>query len=264
MISGLGFFEIAVVFLLVLLFFGSKELPFFLKETGRFIGKIRRYSDRVRRELDDVTRLMDSDHQQYHDETADKKKRLRKNCRNACKELSDQQRIEKSLAIAQHLFDTDEFIRAKAVMVYMATPYEVQTDPIIQQLFAAQKKVVIPYCKTVHEEMGIAEIKDIAHDCIEGAYKIKEPRKELHDNFFRSDIQLIICPGVGFDKFGGRLGQGKGYYDKFLKELKDKIPIMGIAYQCQILQDSLPFDYHDVPMDMVITELGPVVSSMKQ
>ena len=61
---------------------------------------------------------------------------------------------------------------------------------------------------------------------------------------------------MAFDIYGGRLGNGKGYYDSFLKEIKGRIPLFGIAFDCQIRSENLPFDYHDVSMDQVITESG--------
>jgi 5-formyltetrahydrofolate cyclo-ligase len=254
-ISGLGFFEILIVLLIVLMFFGSKELPRFIRETGRFLAKVRRYSDKVRRELNDATRITDFDESDY-DEVGEKKKKLRTICLDKRKELTDKQRKEYSARIVEQFLDTEEFSSATAVMMYAATKTEVQTRECVETILTQGKRVIMPYCFPNSTEMGIAEIKDYSKDLTSGQYNILEPLNELRDNFLKSDIRLVVCPGVGFDKNGARLGRGKGCYDYFLKELKSKITLVGFAFQCQILEEPLPFDYHDIPVDLLITEKG--------
>jgi 5-formyltetrahydrofolate cyclo-ligase len=109
--------------------------------------------------------------------------------------------------------------------------------------------------------MSAAEIFDADADIVAGANRIPEPRPELRKKFFRSDLEAVVCPGVAFDLQGGRLGRGRAYYDVFLRELRGKVPLIGIAFDCQIHKENLPFEYHDVPMDMVITESGVVAGA---
>lgn len=257
MISGLGFFEILVILLMILMFFGSKELPHFIKEGARLIAKMRRYGDKVRRELNDITHLEEPVHvQNYENEINTQKNKIRSVCKKKRDSLSENERKEKSARIVKYLFETDEFKKAGAVMIYASYRTEVQTVECINTMIQMGKRVILPFCRPQSNEMGIAEIKDFSKDVAPGQFNILEPHIELRDNFFKSDLQLIICPGVGFDKFGGRLGYGKGYYDYFLKEVKDKITSVGFAFQCQMLQESIPFDYHDIPVDIIITENG--------
>lgn len=256
MISGLGFFEILVVLLIVLMFFGSKELPHFIREGARMIGKLRRYSDKVRRELNDVTNITNIDDENVYDTVDKKKEDLRTRFLNARKSLSEDERKQKSARIVEYFFDTEEFKKARVVMMYAATRTEVQTAECITNILSMDKRVILPYCPRASTDIGIAEIKKLSEDISEGQYKILEPRDELRDNFLKSDIQLVVCPGVGFDKNGARLGRGKGCYDYFLKEIRGKVTIVGFAYQCQMLDEDLPFDYHDIPVDILITEEG--------
>ncbi len=255
MISGLGLFEILIVLLIVLMFFGSKELPHFIREGGRFLAKIRRYSDKVRREINDVTRVVDVNESDY-DEVGEKKEKIRKTCLDKRKSLTNDEREKYSAGIIDHLMDTEEFSNATAILMYVATKTEVQTRECINKILSMGKRVIVPYCFPNSTEMGIAEIKEYDNDLTKGQYNIQEPNKELRDNFLKSDIRLAICPGVGFDKNGSRLGRGKGCYDYFLKEIKSKITIVGLAFQCQMLEETLPFDYHDIPVDLLITEKG--------
>ncbi len=259
MISGLGFFEILVIFLIVLMFFGSKELPRFIREAARMIGKLRLYSEKVRRELNEVTNITNnitSPEKSFRDEVTEKKDKFREICLKRRKSLTEDEHKQKPARIAEHLFETEEFKKAQTVLMYAATKTEVQTEDCIKSILAKGKRVILPYCYPNSSQMGIAEIKDYSADLRVGEYKMLEPVDEIRNNFLKSDIQLVVCPGLGFDKNGARLGRGKGCYDAFLKELKEKAPIVGFAYKCQMLNEDLPFDYHDIPMDIIITEEG--------
>jgi 5-formyltetrahydrofolate cyclo-ligase len=257
-INGFGFSELLVVGALVLIFFGSKELPRFVRETGRMLGRLRRYSDRVRRELNEVTRSMDTTWDASKD-LAERKKTARGTYLSARTALTDEQRREKSQAIRGHLQEYPDFVKAQAVMIYVSVGSEVDTGECIAEILAMKKRVVVPYTNPYGFTVGIAEITDPETQLEKGTYGIREPLKALKDNFFKSDLQLIVCPGVAFDTRGARLGRGKGCYDGFLKEVRGKIPIIGLAFECQISNELLPLDYHDVVMDQVITEEGKLI-----
>ena len=68
-----------------------------------------------------------------------------------------------------------------------------------------------------------------------------------------ADLDLILVPGLTFDRSGGRLGLGKGYYDRFLKYVRPDAPKIAPAFECQLL-DEVPVSPHDVRVDMVVTE----------
>jgi 5-formyltetrahydrofolate cyclo-ligase len=255
MYNGLGFFEILVIGILVLMFFGSKELPRFLREAGRLTGQLRRYSEKIRRELNMAGAQIDKVKNQFS-EVADTKKKLRAECLNARKALSHEERERKSAEICRRLLECDEVKKAKSIMIYLSTEDEVSTQECIPQLLAAGKRVIVPYVKENGNDLGITAINGADSDLEKGRFGILEPVKGLRDNFFKSDLQLVIVPGVGFDRRGNRIGRGKAYYDNFLKELHGKISVIGIAFECQILKEKLPFEYHDIPVDKVLTENG--------
>jgi 5-formyltetrahydrofolate cyclo-ligase len=253
--TGFGFSEIVLIVTLIVVFFGSKELPALLRQIAKFTVKIRRYSDRVKRELDDVTRSLDPQPVPFSEQIA-KKVNLRAQYLAARKNIALEEREQKSAEIRKHLYSFDKIKNATMIMCYVAMGAEVTTHETIRQLLAMGKRIVIPYCIEGTTDLAAAEISNIDTDIIRGAMNIPEPKKELRKTFFKSDLQVIICPGVAFDRQGGRLGRGKGYYDTFLREFRGRIPLIGIAYDCQIMDESLPFEYHDVPMDMIITESG--------
>jgi len=253
---GLGFSEIAVIAVLVLLFFGSKELPRFLREAGLLVGKVRRYSDKVRRELNDIAQSADpSAESKGYAVTAERKKALRKTFAAARRNLPAEEKKAKSAVIRETLLGMDEIAHARAVMAYLSMEDEVDTAPLIEALLAKGKRVVVPFCRPSSLDLGIAEITALSQTA-PGAFGILEPQENLRNNFLRSDLDAVLCPGVAFDATGGRLGRGKGYYDNFLREIRGRIPFIGLAFDCQISAEHFPFDYHDVPMTQVVTESG--------
>lgn len=262
MITGLGFTEIMAVLLLVLIFFGSKEVPRFIRETARLLAKARAYSDKVRRELDEISRSVDPREGNIPpavDEVAQKKNALRRRFCAARAKVDEQERREKATRIVEHLMAAEEVRKARAVMVYASMGDEVPTSELISRLQEMGKRVVLPYCRSHSRDLGIAAIEDIETELAPGAFGVSEPIESVRDNFFKSDLHVVVCPGVGFDTYGGRLGRGKAFYDNFLRELSGKVPVYGVAFDCQISRESFPFDYHDVPVDQVVTESGLLI-----
>ncbi|MBN1602401.1 MAG: 5-formyltetrahydrofolate cyclo-ligase [Chitinispirillaceae bacterium] len=254
--TGIGFSEFILVVLLILIFFGSKELPTFLKKGAQLLATVRRYSNRVKSELNAITNPIETQLNSYVNVQSEKKTELRKQHRISRKSLQHNERMEKSAAVHTHLKSTEEYKAASVVMIYHSTGSEVSTVELIEEMLREGKRVILPYCTAPSYDIGIAEIRDLKADCVTGEFNITEPAHSLRGKFLRSDLDLIIAPGVAFDKFGGRLGNGKGCYDRFFMELRGKVPIFAFAFDCQMTSEALPFEYHDVPMDQIITESG--------
>lgn len=256
--TGLSLSELLVIFALVLVFFGSKELPALIREIARFMARVRRYSDKLRRELDSETNpseLSDTP------TTTSKKEQLRNQYLLVRKGIEPTIHKEMSERIYRHLKAMPQFVEASAVMVYVSVGKEVATRNAIADMLEIGKRVVVPFCVPGIRDIGLAEITDPEQDLSPGTLGIPEPRRELRGLFFKSDLKLVICPGVAFDKYGSRLGRGKSYYDNFLRELKGRTPLVGLAFNCQIIDGTLPFDYHDIAMDQIITENGLLLPS---
>src|SRR5690606_12589692 len=90
-----------------------------------------------------------------------------------------------------------------------------------------------------------------------GMYKILEPRQDLRNlpekQVAVEELDLVMVPGVAFDPRGGRMGHGKGYYDKLLQNARPDCPLVALAFECQIF-DEVPSGGHDLFMDKVVTE----------
>ena len=252
--TGLGLSEIVLIIILVLIFFGSKEIPQLIRVVAKFMVKIRFYSDKVKREFDSIAQSLEPP--QGNQVVSEKKALLRIQYISLRKELSDTVRKEKSRQINEHFIKSHYFYNTSTIMMYVHIGCEVETRESIDLFLRSGKRVLLPYCKQSTGELGISEIHDLENDLQNGSGGFPEVITTLRKPFFKSDLELVVCPGVAFDSFGARLGRGKSFYDRFLRELKGQIPIVGLAFDCQISKDSLPFDSHDIGMDQVITESG--------
>ncbi len=157
----------------------------------------------------------------------------------------------KSILIKRALFSSNEYRHAKTILFYMPIRNEVDTADMIREALK-KKNVALPVTDTGNHRLIISRISSI-EKMKQGAYGIPEPRKisELEPG----DIDLVIVPGVAFDRRGGRIGFGKGYYDRFLYRLD--IPRIALAYSFQVL-DEVPVQDHDVKVDRIITENGVI------
>ena len=133
-------------------------------------------------------------------------------------------------------------------MFYIAFRGEVNTEEMIKLAKALGKKVSVPVCE--RDNIAIRPcMLDTHARLIEGPYGVQEPteRKCIDPQ----DLDLVIVPGVAFDKKGNRLGRGRGFYDRFLDTLPKDTPTIGLAFDFQILS-SVPAAQHDVKVSKVL------------
>lgn len=161
---------------------------------------------------------------------------------------------EISREIVARCMGLPEYQRADTVLFYLDVRSEVRTRNDLATALASGKKIVVPYC--VDGELELFHLTDPDQLSV-GMYRILEPRPELRSVAAHrvevQDIDLIIVPGVAFDREGGRTGHGKGYYDKLLEHARPDTPLVALAFECQLF-DKIPMQEHDVFMDKVITE----------
>lgn len=252
--NGLGFTEILCVGLIILLFFGSEDLPKLLRLTGEYWGKFKRFTNAAKAEINavinDATPDLDG---LIDDKIIDEKRKLRDLIQVRVKALPVDKRCAESSQITEKILHSEDWKSASSVMLFVGLTDEPATETLIHQALAEKKRVVLPYCKKGSGEIGIAEIRSFEEDVIPGTYGILEPREELRDNFFLSDVRLLLCPGTAFSKDGYRLGRGRGLYDRFLHSVAGKVPLWGLCLSSQLQEESLPFDYNTIHMDKIIT-----------
>ena len=161
---------------------------------------------------------------------------------------------ELSREIVARVMALTEYQQAKTVLFYIDVRSEVRTRNDLTNALAGGKKIIVPYCVDGELELFHLENND---ELAIGMYKILEPKTELRSVPSKKvdvkEIDLVIVPGVAFDRRGGRTGHGKGYYDKLLEHARPDTPLVALAFECQMF-DEIPMQEHDIFMDKVVTE----------
>ena len=163
--------------------------------------------------------------------------------------ISSEERAQKSHDIIAKLEELDEFQDAEHILFYYSHGSEVDVIPLINK-WTRDKKIYLPKLITKDEfaAMPFSEYDTLTLN----KYKIPEPNSKPDEMGSENKLDLVLVPGVAFDKDGNRLGTGKGFYDRYLKKLKP-IPRIGLAFEAQML-DQLPKDDYDENVHLVITE----------
>jgi 5-formyltetrahydrofolate cyclo-ligase len=159
-----------------------------------------------------------------------------------------------SRQIVSRFMQLPEYASANTVMFYVDVRDEVRTRHALPEALQSGKRIVIPYCVDGLLELFHLESMD---ELSVGMYKILEPKAELREVASKrlqpQDLDLIMVPGVAFDRNGGRTGHGKGYYDKLLEHARLDAPLIALAFECQLFPE-IPCESHDIYMDKVVTQ----------
>jgi len=180
------------------------------------------------------------------------KKLIRKEIIARLKGQDKERQWAKSRIIQDKLFACEVFIQARVVMFYVSKDEEVDTHRMIKKALDIGKRVVVPYSVSETNQIIASELENPELDLELGIYGIYQPKKSALREIPVESIDLVIVPGVAFDKKNYRLGRGRGYYDRFLRKLNPGAYTIGICFDLQLVGD-LPKDSHDLPVSRVIT-----------
>jgi len=180
------------------------------------------------------------------------KTELRRHCLAQRAMLTPAAIEQHSMAIAAYVCALPAFCVSHTVMVYMALPQEVQTMPIITRARQLQKRIAVPAIRG--QELIAVALGEAPTQLRRGRFGILEPC-EPQRIIPSQEIGCIAVPGVAFDRRGGRLGFGKGYYDRFLRQLPATTYRCGLAFGIQVVS-CVPQAPHDICMHGIVTEQG--------
>lgn len=172
------------------------------------------------------------------------KKTLRQQIRQKKKEHTQEQLRTQSEIILQKLASHPDFLSANRVMLYASLPDEVQTLNFLEQ-WKTRKTIILP--TVVGDDIIPVEL---TADCemVEGDFHILEPES----NPYTGPLDLIVVPGMAFDRQGHRLGRGKGFYDRFLVKYPG-VKTIGICFDFQLIEE-VPAEPHDQIISEIITK----------
>jgi 5-formyltetrahydrofolate cyclo-ligase len=182
------------------------------------------------------------------DAHAERKRDIRRSVLDERDALLEEDRRARSAAITERIMALPEIGSARTVMAFWSFGSEVDTSGLIEALHAAGKRIVLPRV----DGREVAAVLYVPGDpTVAASFGAMEPTSP--EIVRPAEIDVVIAPGVAFDRTGGRVGYGGGFYDRFLRTVRAGTPVVGVAFAVQMV-DEVPRGEHDRLVDMVVTE----------
>jgi 5-formyltetrahydrofolate cyclo-ligase len=177
--------------------------------------------------------------------------KIRSNIQGERDSLDESIRQEKSHLIANKLMGLSQYGESSYILAYYPFRSEIDTRIIIRDAVTRGKKVALP--RVGKRGLELFYIKNLEEDLEHGSYDIMEPIPSRCEKAATSHIDLVIVPGVGFDRDHNRLGYGGGFYDRLLTSIPVGVPRIALAFDLQVISE-IPVSGHDLKIDILITE----------
>jgi 5-formyltetrahydrofolate cyclo-ligase len=177
-----------------------------------------------------------------------RKAELRERIRTLREELSPEERSRRSAAVTERLFGLPEMRAARTVATFSSFGSEVDTTGVIERAHAEDRRVLLPYL-----EEGVMEVAEHlpGDDLVPSSYGPTEPAGRRPADPGRVDV--VIVPGLAFDRRGRRLGYGAGFYDRWLRRVRPDTARVGIGFSFQVV-DRVPAGGSDERVHVVVTD----------
>jgi 5-formyltetrahydrofolate cyclo-ligase len=177
---------------------------------------------------------------------------LRKEFLKKREALDPADRLRGSSLIRQKIFQHPQWRSSTTLLCYVSFGAEVETHLLIQEALRFKKRLIVPLHETGSKETPLSELKRFGElgASHRGVMQVQTEFRRLVDP---SEVELALIPGIVFDRQGGRIGFGGGYFDRLLPKMPRAFR-MGLAFSAQVAQAPLPMENHDVAMQSLITE----------
>lgn len=179
------------------------------------------------------------------------KKKLRKKIQNKRNSLPVLDRKKRSKIIAEKFFSTVYYNDSNNILIYYPFRSEIDVTIIIRQALKNKKNIILP--GVYNRKLKLFYINNLKKQLEMGAYGIMEPITGLCRAAKISDIDLVIVPGLVFDKNLNRLGYGGGFYDRLLPLIPAGVKKIAPCFDIQVVE-SIPVSEHDIKVDLLITD----------
>jgi 5-formyltetrahydrofolate cyclo-ligase len=281
--DSLGIGEFGVVVALVVVLVKPKELGKVMREFGKLKRKVSQIQSDVKSQLETLT--LESEASDKREKVQHDKAGMREWAKGQIRAVPAAERSAAAMALVDQVAEWPSYKNAKVVACFSGTLEEIDTEPLLRKILADGKTLLMPYVMdfplavsgdpatgdalaastsaaatgaTLPKILGMARVSDLEKDMAEGAFGILEPIPALRTGeALEPDLALI--PGLCFDSRGGRLGKGKGFYDRYLTG--NRCMRAGLGFDVQITQKNLTLDPHDQLMDAVISDKRILVFS---
>jgi len=177
------------------------------------------------------------------------KKSCRRESMLAREALSENERATKSAEIWRNFLAVPELETHHHLLLYAHHGSEVQTIGLVEECLRSGREVSLPVVLSVSPHLELRRVTDV-NRLARGAFGIMVP-PDTEPAIAYEEIDIVVLPGLGFDREGWRVGYGGGFYDRLLSQ--SHAMTVGFAFDCQILP-SVPTECHDERLNMIVTE----------
>lgn len=177
---------------------------------------------------------------------------LRAAVRKAMQSWPEAQRAASDEALRDAFLNSPLLADAERILLFYGVGIEPETAPLLPALWSMGKKVYLPRCLPGRRMEARLALPDCLMDY--SSLGIPEPADGA-EVAAKETLDLILVPAVCYDRKGYRLGQGGGYYDRYLADYRGKT--VGFC-RARLLQERLPREEHDIPVGQILTEEGPL------
>ena len=183
---------------------------------------------------------------------AEAKRSLRSRIRKELREIDPGHAARWSADICSRLLSWPPFLAAKTVFTYRPFPGEVDVNPVSRAGLALGKRVCLPLIDWTTRTLAIVPVPSVDAGLVSDRQGIQEPPADL-PAIDPGEVDVVVVPGLAYDRSGNRLGRGAGFYDRFLSHAGLKAVLVSPAFRMQVL-DTVPVDRWDVPVHAIVTE----------
>jgi 5-formyltetrahydrofolate cyclo-ligase len=186
-------------------------------------------------------------------DTPSSRQDIRKLIRQRRRALTSDQQLQFAEQAASRLMAYPPVLMAHTVAVFLSFDGELNTQPLIEQLWRSGKRVYLP----VLHPFSLGNLLFLHYhpqsELVINRLKIQEPKLDVRDVLPLHKLDVLVTPLVAFDEKGQRLGMGGGFYDRTLQNWRlHKIQPVGFAHDCQRVA-VLPVEEWDIPLPAVVT-----------
>jgi 5-formyltetrahydrofolate cyclo-ligase len=181
------------------------------------------------------------------------KKELRQKLLAKLLSLTQEELKRRSQDVQRRLSSLPIYKRAKVIMAYYPLRGEVDILGMIKKDLG-KKRFCFPVMDLERKEIHPFQVKNLEGDFLRGPFGVMQPDTKITKKLDPGEIDLIIVPGLAFDREKNRLGRGAGFYDRFLRRINPPITKVGIAFAFQIFNNLPIHPSADEKVDMVVSD----------
>jgi len=263
MFDSLGIGELGLILVVALVFIDPSKIGTLARGLAALRRKWNKLQRDVKEQIDALT--LEENLKESADAVKAAKAALRREALEAVRALPAVDRALAANKALETLVGWDAYRNAATIALFCGTREEPDTEGLIRRALSDGKTVLLPRvvdAPSGMSDMVLVPVRNYDRDLNEGAFGILEPREDLAPIAAdaASRPELIIIPGTAFDEAGGRVGRGKGFYDRYLAAhaiatVEHPAPWKaGLAYEAQIVRKKLPLEPHDQRLDALVTE----------